>query len=181
MLRLITVLLLSVLSSIAYAQIMFVDDGLRVGVRPEASSASAPVTVIVTGDKVEVLEATSGYYRILTPSGHEGWVKKRYMSDVMPAKLRITAVEAENKALKQKLDVMVDEAKQLNVQLSEAASALPAEECINVLLNKPLTMGDDHTWLYWFSGILAVGPLGFLLGLLWYRHQIMKKLGGLTL
>jgi hypothetical protein len=39
----------------------------------------------------------------------------------------------------------------------------------------------DNSWLYWFSGILAVGPLGFLLGLLWYRYQIMKKLGGLTL
>ena len=155
----------------AVADVVYVDDVLHVGVRAEPGTGLAPMEVIETGDKVEVLQRDGHYYRVRTANGTEGWVAARYMTTDVPAKQKVKSLNEKNSKLQTELNDMRDKV---------AVSDRLAEE--NSRLRREVShLDNDSSWLFWFSGILAVGPLGFLLGLLWYRYQIMKKLGGLTL
>lgn len=155
----------------ASADVVYVDDVLHVGVRAEPGTGLAPMEVIETGDKVEVLQRDGHYFRVRTADGTEGWVAARYMTTEVPARQKVKALDERNSQLQTELNTMRDKV---------AATDRLAEE--NSHLRREVShLDNDSTWLFWFSGILAVGPLGFLLGLLWYRYQIMKKLGGLTL
>ena len=166
----IMVLLLFMALSVS-ANMVYVDDTLRVGVRSEPGHSVAPKAIIETGDRVELLEQSGDYYRIRTADGVEGWVGAKYMSKEPPAQQQLEGLDAKNSQLQTELT---------QAQKKAADADKLAEE--NVRLRREVAhLDNDPTWLLWFSGILAVGPLGFLFGLLWYRYQIMKKLGGLTL
>jgi len=166
--------------SSAYAETVFVDDFQRVGVRAEANSTTAPIVVITTGDEVEVLQHQGKFMRIRTANNIEGWVRSRYMTTEAPAKIQLINLKAVNSNLREKLVQLQTQLNDSNA-LNQRISALDNE---NKQLQAKLASIDesnDNTWIYWLSGLLAMGPLGFLLGLLWYRYQIMKKLGGFTL
>ena len=181
--------LLYLMTATAQAEIQYVGDTLRVGVRAEPNRSLPSIVVIETGAAVEVLERKQGFLHIRTGGGIEGWVKSSYLSSRKPAKLILDEARKEQQALQAELERLRAEMKATPQQDNHAAM-----QALQIRLDKLAkenhdlrvlvagdTAGEDNSWLYWFSGILAVGPLGFLLGLLWYRYQIMKKLGGLTL
>jgi len=169
------------------ADIQYVGDTLRVGVRAEPDRSLPSIAVIVTGAAVEVMEKQRGFLRIRTETGVEGWVKSSYLSVRKPAKLMLDDVRKSEKNLKaelerlraKKIDPPVKNTAMIALQGKANKLAKENRELRGLVASDSAT--EDNSWLYWFSGILAVGPLGFLLGLLWYRYQIMKKLGGLTL
>ena len=182
-----SILFFSAVTAVQAAEIQYVGDKLRVGVRAKPDRSLASIGVIVTGDAVDVLEKERGFLRIRTQKGMEGWVKSSYMSTQKPAKLLLEELRKSQQSLQNEL-------KELR---ADKKPALDSNAAIQALKDKVAKLSrenrelrglvagdsnnDDDSWLYWFSGILAIGPLGFLLGLLWYRYQIMKKLGGLTL
>ena len=43
------------------AKTVYINDQLRVGIRPEPNNDSAPLVVVMTGDKLELLDSNSGY------------------------------------------------------------------------------------------------------------------------
>jgi len=171
----------------AQAEMQYVGDTLRVGVRAEADHSLSSIAVIVTGTAVDVLEKKGGFLRIRTQAGVEGWVKSRYLGVRKPAKLVLDEVRKSEQTLKAELEqIKTGQATSKNNgaamhALQDKANKLGKENRELRGLVASNSASEDNSWLYWFSGILAVGPLGFLLGLLWYRYQIMKKLGGLTL
>ena len=169
--KIIIMMIMLVIVLPASADVAYVDDTLRVGVRAEPGTGLAPMEVIETGDMVDVLQRDDHYYRVRTAAGTEGWVAAKYMSADVPAKQKLQTVDEKNRQLQIELNKMQDKV---------ATTDRLAEE--NSHLRREVShLDNDSSWLFWFSGILAIGPLGFLLGLLWYRYQIMKKLGGLTL
>lgn len=178
MLKVVTTAILLILPSLLTATTLYVDDTLRVGVRSEPGRTVAPDAVIKTGAKVELLEKTDGYYRVRTDTGVEGWVRASYMNEQKPARFLLADMKEQNNHLQ-------NEISQLKQQIDAAETAVNGVRQLrseNEQMKRVIALQrEDNTWLIWFSGILAIGPLGFLFGLLWYRYQIMKKLGGLTL
>lgn len=77
--------ILFVVSSIAAAQArtVWVDDQLYLPVRAGAGSQYRIIeNAVPSGTALELLETTdSGYTRIRTPKGNEGWVSSQYLSD----------------------------------------------------------------------------------------------------
>lgn len=178
MLKTAVTIMLLIANSLLVANTLYVGDTLRVGIRSEPSRAVAPHTVITTGAMVEQLDKVEGYYLIRTAEGVEGWVRSIYMMDQQPAQFLLDDLQEKNNGLKAEISQMQREAAATKAAIN-SVQQLQSEN--NQLKREIALQGEDKTWLIWFSGILAIGPLGFLFGLLWYRYQIMKKLGGLTL
>jgi SH3 domain protein len=173
------------LSISAVAETVYVSDNLRVGVRPEPDNGYTPVGVVTTGMKLNVLDRQSGYLKIETSEGVTGWIKDIYVIDEKPAILKLQqlqkrydkmsaqlkdsqktlqALESANRNLNQQVDNLKQERSEL--QLMQAKSISNQQQA-------------RKTWYWWLVALAVVISGGFIGGIQWYRHQAMKRLGGI--
>lgn len=110
---------LIVLSSIATAQAktVWVDDQLYLPVRSGAGSQYRIIeNAVPSGTALEVIESSdSGYTRVRTPKGNDGWVSSQYLSDTPIAADRL-------KTVSRQLNQAKTELSSLKEQLSEVSS-----------------------------------------------------------
>jgi len=167
------------------ARTVFVNDQLRVGVRPQPSQVVAPIGVVLTGMKLDVLEHKPPFIKIRTKKGLEGWIKDIYVTDKVPAILRLKDVEKQQKkflskmAEVEKTRAALEEANlilnnQIDVLKKERAE-LQRSNAIQTISNVRPEKGMTIAWL------IAAMVIGFLVGYFWHRHQSMKRLGGLRI
>lgn len=117
--RLLILLLILVTTSLAaQARTVYIDDTLYAPVRSgEGTQYRILHNGLRSGTKVELLEqAESGYSRIRTPSGIEGWVVTRYLSEQPIAQDRLDAAQRELENTKTRL---TDVRAQLETAVSE--------------------------------------------------------------
>jgi len=113
-------LLCSNLAFSAYAETVYVDDRLRVGVRKEPGNRIAPHAIIHTGMQLEILEeAEDGYIRIKTKDGIEGWIRKNYITSERPAKERLQELMASHKKLQDEYEDLKAQAQNQNENESD--------------------------------------------------------------
>lgn len=189
--RFLTALLLSLsLTTIAFAETVYVDDSLRVGVRPEPDNNYSPTSVVVSGMILEVLERKGSYMLIRTPSGVEGWVSNSYVTKKKPAQILLDELRQEEKVLQETINVLnsrIESLSQSEKQLRIKLSDMEQENTeVKEQLNEDsriagLLSGSTTPW--WsnliFLILLSLGSFGG--GVLWYRKLLAKKLGGLSI
>ena len=100
--KIIITLTLILLSALATAQTAYVTDELRITLRSGESATHRIIRMLPTGQRVTVLSsnATSGYSKVRTAAGQEGYVLTRQLVDQPVARDRLAAAEAEVQALK---------------------------------------------------------------------------------
>jgi len=172
-------------SANALAQSVFVNDQLRVGVRPEPSQLAAPMGVVLTGMKLQVLERKDHFIKIRTKKGLEGWIKDIYVTNKTPAILRVKDLESQQKEAQQELQDVVKTKTALeeaNSILNDRIDALKAQraefqrnQAIQIISSAKSGGGISIVWLV--AGLVV----GFIVGYLWHRRQSMKRLGGLRI
>lgn len=79
----------------AAAQTLYVDDRLQIGVHEAPSAASTISVLIASGAALEVLERNEQMVRVRTEEGVEGWVDLRYLSEQVPGRTRVLALESQ--------------------------------------------------------------------------------------
>lgn len=91
----ILVLIIALASAVAMAENRWVTDEFEVMMRSGKSTKQSIVRQLSSGTQVEVLEvdAASGYSRVRTGSGTEGWVLSRYLRSSPTAQLRLPELE----------------------------------------------------------------------------------------
>lgn len=189
--RITILLLLGLLVTVeAHAETVYVSDMLRVGVRTEPGTDGAPISVVVSGMELEVLERKGNYMRIRTKSGVEGWVNSAYATKQLPSRRIAENLEEE----KTELNTQIAE---LNKKLTdagnrEAALAQKLQELtdLNMVLRERLQKNESGIpalptpkslpWWSWPVGFAVLLLIGFIIGVLWYRHRIVKKFHGLS-
>jgi SH3 domain protein len=79
--RVIVLCAVSFASLTAFGESVWVSDQFEVTLRTGPSTSNAIELMIASGTKLEALEedAESGYSRVMTPGGTEGWVLSRYL------------------------------------------------------------------------------------------------------
>ncbi|MDH5445911.1 MAG: TIGR04211 family SH3 domain-containing protein [Gammaproteobacteria bacterium] len=184
-LRSIVVMVLVLLSGTTFAKTVYVNDQIRVGLRPEPNNDAAPLTVVATGDKLELLDKDSGYVLVRTAEGTEGWIKEIYTTATVPAIVQL-------RSLNQKAGGTDVKLQELNKQITlmESANKVLTEELEEVKNEKSkyqlqlmaLKSGQGGSgWFFWLGGIVVFTIASFILGMYWYRNQAMKRLGGLRI
>lgn len=79
----------------AQAQTRYVSDELEIVMRSGTSTQHRILRMIPSGTSLTVLEEdeASGYSRVRTPTGAEGWVLSRYLMNTPSARARLAATE----------------------------------------------------------------------------------------
>jgi len=106
------------LTGSAHAQSRYVTDELSITVRSGQSSGHRVLASLPSGTPVEVLSenADTGYARVRTADGTEGYALTRYIQSEKPAQVKLAEARKELESLRQKLQAQAetDTAKELN-------------------------------------------------------------------
>lgn len=102
------------------AETRYISDELEVTLRTGQSTQHQIVRMVKSGTPVEVLtaDANTGYTKVRTPSGAEGWVLNRYLMTSPSARQqldelqrRLATLEIENKQLKEQSGTLKEQGK----------------------------------------------------------------------
>ena len=202
-----TLLILLILPINLLAETLFVGDTLRVGIRSEPSKSVPSISVIKTGASVEVLERKNSYVKVRTQSGVEGWVKSAYLTRKTPANKKLQAANDKIKSLEQELIALQkssgEESSKTQQKLQTTIQQLQTEKNsmlkeLNELKTTPVESSSNNEakpnlaefnltninkeLMYIILGaIFAILVLGFMVGVSWYKQQVTKRLGGLSI
>lgn len=163
----------------SFAETIFVDDTLRLGVRPEPGNTTKPLAIVVSGTPLTVLSRDSGYILVKTPDGTEGWVSGSYTTKETPPRIELEKLKSQYQQLEQehssalkKISVSADELEMLRKTVDQANQMAKQAE------KSSLT---SQAWEIWGGIILTTAIGGFLLGIRWHRNKIAQKLGGMQI
>ena len=190
--RFLTALLLGFMltTTIAFAETVYVDDNLRVGVRPEPDNSYSPISVVVSGMILEVLERKGNFMRIRTPSGVEGWVSNSYVTKKKPAQVLVDEYKTKQQELEDKIQSLTEQVGkltadknqlQLNVQDLERDNTELKDQMDENSRLESLLSGSATPWWQNLIILIFLMAASFTAGVFWYRRHLAKKLGGLSI
>lgn len=187
----------------ASAEQMFVADRLVINVYGEPDQESESIATLETGDTVETIEQLGNFTRVQLSDGTEGWVGANYLMSDTPARLRLQALEKEQKAAIQKSEkqfkAQIDELQKKNEALESEIKALkeadakaaaearaeaeaqkakaPAEPVVQPASSEG---GFNFAWL-WAPLVVLAGGAGFAAGYQTLARKIRNKFGGVKI
>lgn len=194
-----------------YAKTVYVIDQITITLRSGQGTQHQILRTLPSGTPMEVLHVNedSGYSQVRTKDGVDGWVLSQYLIDEPTSKIKLTAAEqklvrldAENKDIKAKYDVLSKEREKWDkeikdvavereklaaemTKLQEAAPAVTTEAA-----DKPPTIAaDKETEMLrqenqllkdrgrkdWFIAGAGVMLIGIVIGLLVSRMRLRRS------
>lgn len=194
MFRVITLLIIGVVSASALAETAYVTDNLRLGLHQAQDTSDRSFRTLDSGQTLEIVNRDRNYAHVQLPDGTQGYVKAAYLVFEKPAKL----IVAETQAQVEQLQTELNETKEafavpgatiasLEQQLAETTAALEKSNALtDDLTQKNDSYRDRHDQfkfslpIAWVGGAMAVCLLaGFLLGLWWVDRVNRKRHGGI--
>lgn len=179
----ISALLMSFSLSVNAAEYVYISDNLRVGVRPEPVSSVPPISVVLTGMRLELHERSDGYVKITTDKGITGWVRDIYVTKKAPAIIQLNAFQVKyDKLIKEnssRSDTVAELEKE-NATLTEQIDELKSSqsEWAKERADLVASQYEDSSY-FWLIVVIALIILSFASGILWYKKYVMNRLGGL--
>lgn len=172
------------LPGLVSAETAYVTDNLRIGVRPSPDNNAAPIGVVLSGVKLEVLKYSDDYVKIRSADGIEGWIKDIHITKETPVRLQLDQSTALYLQVKKDADekaVLLKRAEEQNNKITEEVAALKNtnEELLSKLQATGQDKGSSLLWLWLVLLFLAAAGGSFYAGMIWHRQFVMKKLGGL--
>ncbi len=203
--RLLSLILLLPLNT--FSATLYVGDNLRVGIRPAPEANTASLLVVNTGTELELIEKKGQYIKVRSPNGVEGWVKGAYLSSNKPSSILLKQATSKIKQLEKKINALSknntntrsthEASTQTHIITRLQSEKTQLEQQITSLRTQPenaelITQENDSFSLSFnfvnnelimitLGFLIFLLSLGFLFGVSWHKHQVTKRLGGLSL
>ncbi|MCW8899752.1 MAG: TIGR04211 family SH3 domain-containing protein [Gammaproteobacteria bacterium] len=148
--------ILSVLTFSVQAKTQYVSDHLVITVRTGQGAQFQIIKTLESGEHVEVLETTdTGYTRVKTSDGTEGWVRSQYLAEEPVAREKLARVEAQLEKTREALKTFKDNYASLSKEhktLSQTQSALSTDKKeldselarLNEVAKKPILLDKQN-------------------------------------
>jgi len=179
--------------NVALAETVYVTDVLRLRLQAEPTDASAVVTTMGSGDRLELVEKAGFYALVKTEDGQEGWAKATYLVSEKPARAQLAETQAELeklrastapaqqqlRELRAKVDSLTEESAALHLEADAREKRLAELEAQNQEYAERLSIGGWRVPWRWAAGAMAVALLGGLFaGTWWFDYRSRKRHGG---
>jgi len=119
------------LSTIAGAETHYVSDKMKITFRSGPGGDRKIITLLDSGDSLEVVQKEAEWARVKLPDEREGWVLHRYLTTTVPCDMRLEQLEkkhqvliAHTETLTQERDLLQNQNKQLNQDLQATRADL---------------------------------------------------------
>lgn len=181
--------LLLIFAGTAAAEVVYVHDYLRLGVRANPDPAESSIAVVATGDALTVLAREGDYIKIRTEEGTEGWVSKNYVSDEAPARLLLEQLrgeyaqkEAQSMELSKALAEITGSRDVMEKRITELmAENSSLQQEINTLTGRSDSLIQQYAWAIRIALVIMLFLAGFYLGAGWYMRRVRRRFGGMEI
>jgi SH3 domain protein len=138
--RMILLVLFWLLPAGAFAQTAWVTDQFEITLRTGPSTSNAIQMMLASGTELSVVErdADSGWTRVRTPGGTEGWVLSRYLMRERSAREQLEALQAELSNANSRGSTLNTQLEDIQGQYSEASSRIETLEAEKSALEQEL-------------------------------------------
>jgi SH3 domain protein len=138
------------------AKTQYVSDHLVITLRTGQGNSFQIIKTLDSGERLEVLEeTTSGYTRVRTSDGTEGWVRSQYLDDQPIAREQLATAQARLKSLQEKNQSLAAQLKALqkdNHQLNSSLNTLTKQhkeaesdlKRLNEVAAKPIMLDKEN-------------------------------------
>ncbi len=153
-------------SAAALAQTVYVSDELRIALRAGPGEEFRVVRILLAGTELSEVERREPWVRVSLEGGPEGWVQSRYLSEEVPARVRVPELleaQERSRAIIERLEAelaKLDGVARERDQLRQTTSTLSSENARLVYSERARDM---------LSGA-GIALAGLLVGALWPRR-----------
>ena len=157
----------------AGAETAWVKDELRLNLRTGPGTEYRIKGAVGTGDRLEVLERTTGWTKVSSPDLGEGWIPEGFLQAEPTAGVRLAQTEAETADFRSQFDSISKRAKELeqtNATLSERDTDQQSQ--IQKLTRENLELRAGARWPEWITGA-GILTAGMLMGVI--LHSIVGR------
>jgi uncharacterized coiled-coil protein SlyX len=189
--RAILFMLLLAAVTVARAETVYVSERQFVNLRGDFVDAALVVKRLESGAALEVLERTDLLWRVRDTQGAEGWIEPRLVGTAVPARLRVATLEKEIGQLKAALAAERDKLKGLEAslasqkeKLADTKEKLAAVASVPPPLPEPAVVGETKGFAFsltWLAISFAMLGVGIIVGVIWIREGIRRRMGGMYL
>jgi SH3 domain protein len=189
MLERLALTLLCACAGSASAETLYVTDSLRLALYESEDTSDKPLSNLVSGTPVQLLERSASLAHVRTPAGEEGWVKASFLVPDKPAKTRVTELEAELAGLRsenaeyrgarasanesaEQLARNVAASKDSADAMHEAVGKLERE---NAAFAARLDTYRGSLPMPWVAAALLVALVGGFAGGLWWLDALVRR------
>jgi SH3 domain protein len=189
MLERLALTLLCACAGSASAETLYVTDSLRLALYESEDTSDKPLSNLVSGTPVQLLERSASLAHVRTPAGEEGWVKASFLVPDKPAKTRVTELEAELAGLRsenaeyrgarasanesaEQLARNVAASKDSADAMHEAVGKLERE---NAAFAARLDTYRGSLPMPWVAAALVVALIGGFAGGLWWLDALVRR------
>ena len=156
----------------ALAQTVYVNDDLRIAMRAGPGEEFRVVRILLAGTELAEVERHEPWVRVSIEGGPEGWVQSRYLSEEVPARVRVPELleaQERSRAIIERLEAELGKLDGISKEadrLRETTSSLSSENARLVYSERARDM---------LSGA-GIALAGILVGALWPRRNGMNSL-----
>ena len=122
------VLLVCLFSASVYGETMYVSDILKLTLRTGPSIENKIISVLESGQVMEVIKFGDEWSRVQLPNGKEGWVLSRYLTDRETHNIKLERLEAKHKNLMIQAAELLEENNRLQRDNAKLSTELKANE-----------------------------------------------------
>jgi SH3 domain protein len=120
------VLLLCLFSASVYGETMYVSDVLKLTLRTGPSIENKIISVIDSGQMMEVIKFGDEWSKVQLPNGKEGWVLSRYLTPNETHNIKLERLEAKHKNLMIQAAELLEENNRLQAENTRLSTEFKA-------------------------------------------------------
>ena len=189
-------------------EVKYVTDKLRLSLYKTADSNSGILKLLVSGDKLDVMERSGPYSRVRTQAGLSGWVKNGFLVSTPTASFQLLEEQNKNRILAEQIEKYADSKQliedyektiaQLNSDNDELASERQqAEQQLETLRGENSVLSDKiaardqqaisiddsltllkQFWYFAAAAVLIFFLVGFVLGRELVEAKVRRRFQG---
>jgi len=187
--RLVLTALFSACAAGASAETLYVTDTLRLALYSSEDTSDKPLSNLVSGTPVQLLERSASLARVRTSAGDEGWVKSSFLVPDKPARTRVAELEAELAGLRNENAEYRGARANADQSAEQLARSVAASKDSAVAMRESLGQLERENAAYvarldayrgslplpWVGAALLVTLLGGFAGGLWWLDSLVRR------
>jgi SH3 domain protein len=187
--RLVVTALISACAASASAETLYVTDSLRLALYASEDTSDKPLSNLLSGAPVQLLERSGSLARVRTSAGDEGWVKSSFLVPEKPARTRVAELEAEIAGLRSENAEYRGARANADQSAEQLAKTVAASKDSAVAMHESLGQLERENAAYvarlesyrgslplpWVGAALLVTLLGGFAGGLWWLDSLVRR------